>query len=62
MDPVYQKRGIGPALLERCLTDLKEQGIVGVHLSTAGEGILPEFYEKYGFKIERWVTLMGLEL
>ena len=62
VDPVYQKRGIGAALLERCLTDLKEQGIVGVHLITAGEGILPEFYEKYGFKIERRVTLMGLEL
>ena len=62
VDPVYQKRGIGAALLERCLTDLKEQGIVGVHLITAGEGILPEFYEKYGFKIEHRVTLMGLEL
>lgn len=62
VDPAWQKRGIGAALLERCLADLKEQGIVGVHLITAGEGILPEFYEKYGFKIERRVTLMGLEL
>ena len=60
--PEYQHHGIGAALLERCLADLKKQGIVGVHLITAGEGILPEFYEKYGFKEEKEVILMGMEL
>ena len=60
--PAYQGRGIGKALLERCLSDLKKQGIVGVHLITAGEGALPDFYEKYGFKKENEVILMGLEL
>jgi len=59
--PEYQRRGIGAALLERCLADLKQQGIVGVHLITAGEGILPGFYEKYGFREEKEVILMGLE-
>lgn len=60
--PEYQKQGIGAALLERCLADLKTQGIVGVHLITAGEGVLPGFYERYGFKKENRVILMGMEL
>ena len=42
--------------------DLKAQGIVAVHLITAGEGPLPGFYEKYGFKKEKEVILMGREL
>ncbi len=62
VDPAYQRRGIAKQLLERCLADMKEQGIAGVHLITANEGILPAFYEKYGFKKENEVVLMGLEL
>ncbi len=60
--PEYQRHGIGAALLERCLADLKQKGIAGVHLITAGKGILPEFYKKYGFREEKEVILMGLEL
>lgn len=60
--PAYQHRGIGAALLERCLSDLRAQGIVGVHLITAADGALPGFYEKYGFSKENKVILMGLEL
>ena len=62
VDPAYQRRGIATKLLERCLADIKSQGMVGVHLITAGEGVLPGFYEKYGFKKENEVILMGLEL
>ncbi|MDT3843328.1 MAG: N-acetyltransferase [Bacillota bacterium] len=62
VDPVYQRRGIAKMLMDRCLADVKEQGMVGVHLITAGEGILPAFYERYGFKKESEVILMGLEL
>lgn len=62
VDPAYQRRGIAKMLLERCLADMKARGIVGVHLITAGEGILPAFYEKYGFKKENEVILMGLEV
>lgn len=62
VDPIYQRRGIAKQLLERCLADIKEQGMVGVHLITAGEGILPAFYERYGFKKENKVILMGREL
>lgn len=62
VDPDYQRRGIAKQLLEGCLTDIKDQGMVGVHLITAGEGILPAFYERYGFKKEKEVILMGLEL
>ncbi len=62
VDPAYQRRGIAKELMENCLADIKAQGMVGVHLITAGEGILPEFYEKYGFKKENEVILMGLEL
>lgn len=62
VDPAYQRRGIATKLLERCLADVKAQGIVGVHLITAGEGVLPGFYERFGFKKEKEVILMGLAL
>ena len=62
VDPEYQRRGIAKELLEKCLADIKAQGMVGVHLITAGEGVLPAFYAKYGFKKETEVILMGAEL
>lgn len=60
--PEYQRQGIAGRLLTHCLDDMKEQGIVGVHLITAGEGSLPRFYEDYGFSKENRVILMGKEL
>ena len=62
VDPAYQRKGIAGKLLERCLSDMREAGMVGVHLITAGKGILPEFYQKYGFQKETEVILMGREL
>lgn len=62
VDPAFQRQGIAKELLEKCLADVKAQGIVGIHLITAGEGILPAFYERYGFKKENEVILMGMEL
>ncbi|MCR4601892.1 MAG: GNAT family N-acetyltransferase [Clostridia bacterium] len=62
VDPDYQNRGIARILMERCLDDLKKQGIVGVHLITAGEGVLPAYYESFGFKRENRVILMGKEM
>lgn len=60
--PAYQRQGIAGRLLTHCLDDVKEQGIVGVHLITAGEGILPKFYEEFGFDKEKRVILMGKEM
>lgn len=60
--PEYQRQGIARRLLTHCLDDVKKQGIVGVHLITAGEGVLPEFYGEFGFTKENKVILMGLEL
>ena len=57
--PAYQKQGIAGLLMERCLADLKAQGIAGIHLITAAEGNLPAFYEKYGFTREKKVILTG---
>ena len=62
VDPEHQRRGIAKELLEKCLADIKEQGMAGVHLITAAEGVLPDFYSKYGFKKETEVILMGAEL
>ena len=62
VNPEYQRRGIAKELLEKCLADIKAQGMVGVHLITAAEGVLPEFYTKYGFKKETEVILMGAEI
>lgn len=60
--PAYQRCGIAKALLEKCIEDIKGQGIVGIHLITAGDGMLPKFYEKFGFRKESEVILMGLEI
>ena len=49
-------------LMDNLLSDIKEQGMVGVHLITAREGSLPAFYEKFGFSKEKRVMLMGREL
>ncbi len=62
VDPAFQRKGIATRLLEQCIADVRSQGMVGVHLITAGEGILPTFYEKHGFSIEKRVILMGREL
>ena len=62
VDPQYQGHGIAKTLLEQCKKDMKEQGIVGIHLITSGDGFLPEFYQRHGFKREDQVILMGMEL
>ena len=62
VDPAYQGRSIAKQLMERMLSDVKEQGMVGVHLITAGDSFLPEFYERFGFEKEKRVMLMGMDL
>lgn len=62
VDPDFQGSGIGTELLERCIADMTEMGMVGVNLITAGDGILPTFYGKHGFQKENRVILMGREL
>ena len=54
--------GIATKLLKACLEEMKKHGIKGVNLITQGDGFLPEFYEKHGFKKENEVILMGMEL
>ncbi len=60
--PDYQGQGIATKLLNACLEEMKLRGIKGVNLITQVEGFLPEFYEKHGFKKEKEVILMGMEL
>lgn len=62
VDPARQGRGIAKRLLARCIQDMKARGIVGIHLITSGDGFLPAFYERHGFRRERGIMLMGLEL
>ncbi len=62
VDPEFQHRGIAKQLMDKLLLDIKEQGIVGVNLITAGNTFLSDFYEKYGFKEEKQVILMGKDL
>ena len=62
VDATYQGKGIAKVLLEQCIADMKTQGIVGIHLITANEGFLPDFYERHGFGRETEVILMGMEL
>ena len=60
VSPPYQRQGIASRLLRQCLDDMKSQGMVGFHLITACDGVLPSFYESFGFKKEERVMLMGL--
>ena len=60
--PEYQGQGIATKLLEACFEEMKKRGIKGVNLITQGDGFLPKFYEKHGFKKETEVILMGMEL
>ena len=62
VDPAYQGRGIAGRLLDRCRQDMKDRGVVELHLITGREGFLPRFYEKHGFSREDEVILMGREL
>ncbi len=62
VDPAFQNQGIAKKLMETLLSDLKKQGIVGVHLITAADAFLPEFYERFGFQKEKRVILMGRDL
>ena len=61
VDPAYQRRGIAKILMNQCLEYAKEQGMVGAHLITAGDSILPAYYERFGFKQESEVILMNLD-
>ena len=51
--PDYQGQGIATKLLNSCLEEMKRRGIKGINLITQGDGFLPEFYEKHGFKKEK---------
>ncbi len=62
VDPAFQNRGIAKKLMDVLLSDLKEQGIAGVHLITAADAFLPEFYARFGFQKETRVILMGRDL
>ena len=42
VSPEYQKKGIAKQLMDKLLGDIKEQGMVGVHLITAGNTFLTE--------------------
>ncbi len=56
--PDFQGKGIAAKLLENCIEEMKNRGIKGINLITQGDGFLPEFYKKYGFKKENEVILM----
>ncbi len=58
----FQRQGIASRLMAQLLADVKSQGMRAVHLITAAEGILPKYYEKFGFSRESMVILMGKDL
>lgn len=62
VDPAYQRRGIAKQLMDACLEGLQKMEIADVNLITAGEGVLPAFYEKFGFKKVNQVIKMGKKL
>jgi len=57
--PCCHHQGIATRLMERLLADMDAQGIKAVHLITSADGVLPGFYQKFGFRRETEVMLMG---
>ena len=57
--PSHQHQGIATRLMETLLADMDTQDIKAVHLITSADGVLPAFYQKFGFKRETEVMLMG---
>ncbi|MGB9343168.1 N-acetyltransferase family protein [Trichococcus sp.] len=49
--PTFRGRGIGKALLERMLTQLRATGLVAVSLSVARSNPARGLYERYGFRV-----------
>ena len=62
VSPTYQRQGIANELMEALISEMKDRGILSLHLITASEGVLPRFYEKLGFTKETRVMLMGKDL
>ena len=62
VSPTYQRRGIANELMQALMAEMKDRGIIALHLITASEGVLPRFYEKLGFTKETRVMLMGKDL
>ena len=60
--PRFQGQGIATQLMDKAMEDLKKMDIVGVHLITASNGWLKDFYAKYGFQKEERVMLMGTKM
>jgi len=57
--PCRRHQGIATRLMETLLADMDAQDIKAVHLITSAYGVLPSFYQKFGFKRETEVMLMG---
>lgn len=57
--PCCHHQGIATRLMKRLLADMDAQGIKAVHLITSAGGVLPGFYQKFGFRRETEVMLMG---
>jgi putative acetyltransferase len=55
VDPVYQRRGAGRALIEAGLDELRSRGASGCVL--AGD---PDFYHRFGFRSYPGVTWIGV--
>lgn len=62
VSPTYQRQGVANELMEALISEMKDRGILSLHLITASEGALPRFYEKLGFTKETRVMLMGKDL
>jgi len=62
VSPAYQRQGIANELMQTLMAEMKDRGIIALHLITASEGVLPRFYEKLGFTKETRVMLMGKDL
>lgn len=58
VDPNMHRQGIGTAMVEQAVADLKQRGVGDISLITFPTGHLPKFYEKCGFKKENRLLMM----
>lgn len=62
VNPKYQGKGVGTALLSEVEGYIKEKGLAGITLSTNKYAPAPRFYEKNGFTDCEHVMFMAKEM
>ena len=62
VQPTLQRRGIGAALLQQAMAELRAEGVENLYLMTAPNGPAESFYGKQQFRRSRGRVVLSLSL